>query len=662
MVGTWALVLVMLASLWPLSAAQAQYPARAAADGWAQAQSGRVAVRLVAAPVAMGDLAEIRAALDVKLAPGWKTYWRAPGDAGLPPAFEWKGSANFADATIDYPPPRRHSVLGVDTIGYEDRVVFPLRIKPAQPGAAMNLDVRAHLLVCADICVPEKFDLTLGLPAGAAVPSPDANLVARAFSSVPGDGRAVGLRLESLEAKGIFIRAVVAADPPLNAPDLFVESPGGEAFAKPVLAPLDGGRMEMRLNVTDVVIDKLDLAGAALRVTLVDGDRSADFSAVAAPLADLPRLASNGPAASAASNGPAALAASNQFLAMIGAALLGGLILNVMPCVLPVLSLKLLAAAQYGGAERSRARAGFLASSAGILVSFLALAAAAAGLKAAGAAVGWGVQFQQPWFLALMIAVTALFAANLFGLFEIVLPRFVADRFDGGGDSGLSGAFATGAFATLLATPCSAPFLGTAVGFALAAGTMEIFVIFAALGVGMAAPYLAAAAFPGFATALPKPGRWMLTVRRALGVALLGTAVWLGTVLAAQIGWTRAETAPTSGVRWAAFDESAITAAVASGKIVFVDVTAEWCVTCKANKRLVLDRGAAAAALAGPNILALRADWTRPDEAISRFLARYGRYGVPFNIVYGPKAPQGSPLPEILTESAVLAALAEAGL
>lgn len=617
----------------------------AAADGWVAAPSTPISARLIAAPAAVGDLSEIRAGLEVKLGDGWKTYWRAPGDAGLPPAVTWKGSENLAAAEMDYPAPIRFTILGIETVGYAKHVVLPLRLTPAQPGQPLRLRAEADLLVCADICVPEKFALALDLPAGTAQPSPHFADVARAFSAIPGDGRGAGLRLESVEAAGAAVRAVVAADQPLAAPDLFIETEPYLAFGAPKIKALAAGRWELRATAAAPPKDA-NLTGASLRLTLVDGERSADFTQTAAPLT------------APLNDAPAA----TGLLAMLGAALLGGLILNVMPCVLPVLSLKLLGAAQYGGADRTRVRAGFLATAAGIVVSFLVLAVGTAGLKAAGAAVGWGVQFQQPLFLGFMMAVTALFAANLLGLFEIPLPRFLADSIGGREGGGLGGAFATGAFATLLATPCSAPFLGAAVGFALAAGTPEIFAIFTALGVGMAAPYLVTAAFPGAAAALPRPGRWMLTVRRVMGLALFGATVWLGSVMWAQVGGVeRAVAATESGVRWVPFDEAAIPRLTAEGKIVLVDVTADWCVTCQANKKLVLNRGAAAEKLAGANVVAMRADWTRPDETIARYLARHGRYGIPFNIVYGPKAPQGLPLSELLTESAVLAALAQAG-
>ena len=328
-------------------------------------------------------------------------------------------------------------------------------------------------------------------------------------------------------------------------------------------------------------------------------------------------------------------------------------------------------------------------------------------------AVGWGIQFQQPLFLAFMALLLTFFACNLFGFFEILLPSGLSSAMADQGGQGLTGSFATGAFATLLATPCSAPFLGVAVGFALARGAGEIYLVFAALGLGLALPYLLVAALPGLASRLPRPGAWMTHLRRLLGLALAGTAVWILTVLAAQVGpqlaalsavllgllglalWFRARAgdrmtgrlaspvlagllalavllAPFAGPQvrarevaqsesaWAQLDLQAVDAAVAAGQVVLVDVTADWCLTCQVNKKLVLDKQEVVGRLADDGVLLQRGDWTSPDQEISDYLATFGRYGIPFNAVYGPAAPDGIALPELLTVEAVLQALDKA--
>ena len=656
-------------------------PARAAgASDWFVTDQGRV--RLVAAQPFVGDDAAVELGLEFELAPHWKIYWRSPGDAGYPPRLDWAGSANLAAADLAWPAPERFSVLGLETMGYEGHVVLPIHARVTRTGAPLALHTALAYLTCSEICVPYETALTLDLPAEP-VPGPGFGaLIARFAARVPGDGRGVGLALGAAVLRPgnpAALELAVKSDRPLGRPDAFIEGADGVSFGAPEARAATQDETMLRLPAYGEHAALEALAGKTLAVTLVDGERAMTGTIV--PEGGAPRL------------GLAAL------LPMLGIALLGGLILNVMPCVLPVLSLKLLGAIEHGAAPRRAVRIGFLATAAGILLSFAAMALTMIALTRAGIAVGWGMQFQAPIFLAAMAALLTLFAANLWGFFEVSLPAALA----GPAARGALGNVATGAFATLLATPCSAPFLGTAVGFALAAGPMEIVGIFLALGVGFAAPYLAVAALPGLARLLPRPGRWMVAVRRLLGLALAATAAWLVSVLAAESGEiaaavlaallfaliaafallragmvrrgaaaalivaaalaplaSRAPQSHASDARWRAFDEASLGPLVHDGHVVFVDVTADWCLTCKVNERLVLDSATVRKELDAPGVVAMRADWTRPDPVIADYLKRFGRYGIPFNAVYGPGAPAGVALPEILTADAVGAALRKA--
>lgn len=677
-------------------------PAWAAASAWDNHEFARA--RLVSAVAAVGELQELRLGMQFKLNPHWKTYWRSPGDAGLPAKIEWGGSENLAEAQVLWPVPERHTLLGIETLGYENELLLPILVRPKTPGRPMRLRAEVDYLVCEVICVPARAVLALDLPAGAAVPSQFVDLVDRWRNKVPGDGAAAGIRIERAAlvgtgAAGELAVAVVAREP-LAKPDLFVEGPPGFHFGRPrarLNADGSGGTLFLPVSVDKAAL--ASLIGADATLTFVDGTRTAEATLKIAP-------------GGAGDRAPDAVPASLGWMLLV--ALLGGLILNLMPCVLPVLSLKLLSVVGHGGGARAEVRIGFIAASAGILASFLLLAGFVLALRAGGMAVGWGIQFQQPVFIVAMALIVTLFACNLFGLFEISGPRWAfAAAETKAANHGVLGHFLTGGLATLLATPCSAPFLGTAVGFALARGPVEIVAIFIALGLGLALPYLAVAAFPGLATRLPRPGRWMRHFRWLLGMGLAATAIWLLTVLAAQrdagVAWTmggilglvalvlavggtlapqgrryalRAAAAgalgaivyagllaepapggtqPAAAGQWRKFDEAAIPALIAQGQVVFVDVTADWCITCQANKTLVLNRGRVAERLGGKDVVAMRADWTRPDPAIAAYLSKFGRYGIPFNVVYGPKAPMGIPLPELLTSDAVLAALYAAG-
>ncbi len=418
---------------------------------------------------------------------------------------------------------------------------------------------------------------------------------------------------------------------------------------------------------------------------------------------DAPAVASPANAATGAAQPPTmpapSPAAPPSLPAILLLALLGGFILNGMPCVLPILSLKLFGLVQASGKSKRSIRIGALATTAGILVSFWALAGAAVLARQAGAAIGWGVQFQQPGFVAFLTVVVLLFSLNLWGLFEIPLPARLARLGDAGASAGagdgLAGHFASGLFATLMATPCSAPFLGTALSFALGQSGGTIFAVLTAVGAGLAIPYLLLAAAPAAAKWMPRPGTWMVTLRGVMGFLLAGAVVWLIFVLAGQIDsvslalfelgllglsfflWLRqraeqerratglwwllaaatavgliafAGRATTAArqpadvsapavqgpVSWIPFDRAEAERLSAAGRLVFLDITADWCVTCKVNERIVLNAPEVIAAFRSHDVLPMKADWTNRDDGIARFLAEHGRYGIPFYMLYRP--------------------------
>lgn len=668
-------------------------PGIAAAATSPSAGTEYMQARLVSAVDAVGNLDTAQLGVELTMKPGWKTYWRSPGDAGAPPRLDWDGSSNLADATLSYPAPRLYTLLGLRMEGYSDKVVLPVLARIKTPGQPMALRLTLDALVCAELCVPQTMTLALDLPAGAAVPGKEAQEIARFVSQVPGDGAAAGFTIappaEVAHAGGRAIRIEVDAREPFTVPEVLLEVETQASFGAPVIELSQGGRHASAiLPMADDVGGSL--AGKAMTITVIDGGRAAEVQAVVA--------------------GTGAPAAATRGLpAMLALAVLGGFILNLMPCVLPVLSMKLFSVVKSGGAAPARIRAEFLVTAAGIIVSFLVIAAALIALKAAGRTVGWGIQFQQPVFIAVMVMVVTLFACNLLGLFEVVLPSGLTNRLGRpSGGSSLGGSFASGLFATLLATPCSAPFLGTAVAFALSGGPIEIAAVFLALGIGLALPYLAVALRPQVASRMPRPGKWMATLRQVLGGAMALTAVWLLVIAAGQIGValalsiggvalaivavlalsarfpmgirqftpvlvavlvamgvaapllqgaeaTRGPVVAEGSIDWVPFNRDQVRTLVAQGRTVFVDVTADWCLTCQVNARLVLNRQPVAGRVG--TTVAMKADWTLPNPGISAFLASHGRFGIPFNVVFGPGAPGGVVLPELLTEGTVLSAI-----
>ncbi|HIJ64046.1 MAG TPA: hypothetical protein HPQ04_15245, partial [Rhodospirillaceae bacterium] len=384
------LLAALLSVLSPLAAGAAAGADGEGASAWAVNDQGRL--RLLSAVTATGDSGTVQLGLEFHLRPGWKIYWRSPGDAGFPPSIDWKGSDNLADAVVSWPAPHRFSVSDLETMGYKDEVILPIVVRVNDTAQPLALRAAVDYLTCDVTCVPRHAELSLDLPAGVAEASIHAHAISRFLAQVPGDGARQGLTLVSAEAtEDGLLKVEVSASPPLLHPDLFVERADQMQFGKPKVRLERGGRRAVfKLTPVDHTGEG-DLLDKPVTLTLVDGGRGMEAVTALTPPEVGPPLA--------------------KLAGMMGIALLGGFILNLMPCVLPVLSLKVLALIGHGGAERRAIRSGFLATAAGIVASFMVLAVVTSLIKLAGSAVGWGVQFQQPLFLVPMVAVMTLFAA-----------------------------------------------------------------------------------------------------------------------------------------------------------------------------------------------------------------------------------------------------------
>lgn len=637
----------------------------------------------------------VQGLLEVKLDTNWKTYWRSPGEAGVAPTINWDMSSNIANVDWQWPLPKRYEFLGVETLGYKHDVIFPLSIHIKDMNKPVFLSGKLTMSSCTSICVLTDYELTFDFIPNQLMPSSEAMfLYNKGETQVPKSSPTVTLNTLSYDKEKKQITVVATNTTGWQQPDVIIDGDTQAAkdtsFLKPTTTIKDN-TLYATLPVTSW-FGTPKLVGQPLHVTIGDHDIAVEITANAT---DIPvNIPSN----------------NSNLLKIIGLALLGGLILNIMPCVLPVLGMKLSSVISAQGLARRQIRTQFLASAAGIIVSFWLLAAFLAIMKLSGQALGWGIQFQNPWFISAMIAITVLFGANMLGLFEIRLSSNTNTWLATKGDNSHLGHFIQGMFATLLATPCSAPFLGTAVAFALGADLVTLFAIFTALAIGMAAPWLLIALFPQLATLMPKPGVWMDRIKTLFGLMMLVTSVWLLSLMTsffnAVIVWGlgavilvvllclvgrkkgRKAVAITLAVmllgvaaslitasltankwatplpadhHWIPLDTSKIATEVAQGKTVFVDVTAQWCITCKANKIGVILQEPVYSALDNKNIVLMRGDWTKPSDYVTGFLQSHGRFGVPFNIVYGPNAPKGIELPVILSSDSVLNALKKAG-
>lgn len=669
----------------------------------------QVAVRVITAGLTAEDTQNhtgtILAGLQYKLAPGWKLYWRNPGDAGTATTVAWEPYGNIANINLLWPAPKRE-VLELEegailqSFVYEGEVILPTHIaikdtRRPTGGAPIEL----AFSVCADVCIP--YNATLTIPENStARDHTSARLINKAMQSIPQHRHPnisldQGVDLVQDAQHGYFLKTTLSGITEPESVDILVEGINGVQFKAPV-------RQE-NTWYTPITIGPGStgaLEGQRATLTVTSSQGALEHTTVLPPATQ--------------EEVPVGQNVITLML-MILYALLGGLILNIMPCVLPVLSLKILGIVKHGGAEGRTAALGLLTTAAGIITSFLVLGIIAILVKQAGYAVGWGIQFQQPLFISLLTLLVLLFALNLLGRFEFRLPAYVGGAIVKTTERAearhpLIGHFATGGFAAILATPCTAPFLGIAVGFALAQGATIMMLIFLAMGIGMAAPYLLLSVFPKYITKLPAPGPWMITVKKFLAFLLVLTALWLIWVLAQQLGTISAiilalccllvkyfieqqegamartvvkstliiisvvlaltlpsqyaESAKRQQQRidaiWQPFKESDIQSLVRSGRVVFVDVTADWCATCKVNKLLVLHRDPVSNRLAQRDVIAMHADITTSQPHIIRFLKKYGRSGIPFNIVYGPSTPNGTILPTLLSTERVLEAIEQA--
>ncbi|WP_277850409.1 protein-disulfide reductase DsbD family protein [Moellerella wisconsensis] len=664
----------------------------AADSGWlTEKNNSHAAVRLLSSAPINGH---IELLLDIKLAQGWKTYWRSPGEGGIAPEIKWQSPVEASQWF--WPTPHRFDVAGISTQGYSGDVSLPIELKVSE--SLKSLAGVLTLSTCSNVCVLTDYPFELDLTQSA--PGDFAWLFNQAKGTVPAEKGLVEQATVGFTGNQLVINLNKTNELSWQQPELFIDYPEGTALSVPKINS-SAQTLTAIIDVTDDWGDSApDLSGETLSFVVVDHGVSQQIKQQITP---------HGGNVIQINTSTSSLAAIPLWQ-MVAFALLGGLILNLMPCVLPVLAMKLGSILYVPQGQQQTIRRQFLLSSSGILASFWLLALFMTLLRAGQQVIGWGIQFQNPWFIGFMVLVTALFSANLLGLFEINLGSKTNTRLATLGGQGNAGHFWQGVFATLLATPCSAPFLGTAVAFALAAPIAELWLIFTALGIGMSLPWLLIAAFPAVARLLPKPGRWMNILRAVLGAMMLISCLWLISLMSAHIGYiysliiaiilllvllifiakhygyrvaamtfllfsllaagfawsTYSDNSATNrslvrdSINWQPLTQAAIDQALSENKRVFVDVTADWCVTCKANKYNVLLRDDVQQALSAPDVVALRGDWTKPSAEINQFLQQRGQVAVPFNQIYGTAIKEGKILSTLLDREELLSVLNQA--
>lgn len=649
-----------------------------------------------------------------KIEKDWHVYWKNPGDSGTPTNVKWKLPAGFSAGPVLYPFPERLPVPPLMNYGYEHEVILPIRIVPGPLSGLqeVTLEARIDWLVCKETCIPGKADLELSLPvvsAGKIFGDAEARLFKDSLERIPSKKR----RLESAELRRFQQELELDyAFPPeeawiAQARDLefFPVTPGVLKNAEPARVEIIGNKVRALWALDD------NAPGSMKTFEFALGSRSLK-KAIESSLPVQVHAVAFEPIAAARSASHAPSSNSASLIAMILFGVLGGLILNVMPCVFPVLSIKVLGFVKKAGQSHAQVRTEGLLFSAGIILSFLALAGALWAFRSAGDQIGWGFQLQNPLFVGSLAFLFFLIGLNLLGLFEI------GSRLMGLGSNArfkntYVEAFASGVLATLVATPCTAPFMGAALGFALSQPLLECLAVFFSLGLGLALPYLLFAWFPGGSRVLPKPGAWMETLKQAFSFPIFATSIWLIWVFSLQtseaatsflllglllcalgawiqhrfqrskiagpaflvliaLGWclmadqARArKTAAPSGVQasqaqerrahWETYAPGKILEAQKAGRPVFVDFTAAWCVSCQVNKKVALETSAVEQAFIARNTLLLRADWTNQNASIAETLRSFGRSGVPLYLLYPPQ-PGLDPkiLPEVLTPGLLL--------
>ena len=647
----------------------------------------------------------------LRMAPGWHTYWKFSGDAGLPTEMKWKLPPGWKIGEIQWPIPLKTIDPGdIETYGYQDEVLLMQEIRPPLKldVSSVQLAAEANWLVCEKICIPGSAILRLDLPVASSSEPANADVFARYRRLVPQNWPGPNVATASWSRVGSELRLKIISEMLAKSPpfDFFPLPEQDTIVGHPAVQSRNNNEIVFRIPLESAPKNLSSIAGLVVFAQQPNGEHRAAWQIARA--------------SAAVQTGSSALlsarpAAARGIFTFLLFGFLGGMILNLMPCVLPVISLKIFGFIQQAGQSRQKIFRSGIAFTLGIFAWFIALAVLLIALKGAGRDVTWGgFQFTNPYFVLALSVIVLVFALNLFGVFEIWLPQSVTSSLLSTSErKDYLGSFLQGVFATVLATPCTAPFLGTALGFAFTQSAVIILAMFIAIAAGMSTPYLLLSVQPAWLRLVPRPGPWMIHVKQFMGFLLLATLLFLLYILGAQRGldgamwascfllvvsiacWMKgAFVSPTatgtkrtivrvlmlilvlgSGVyligdkfqsakiasadsrlsgNWQAFTPERLQAELEQGHTVFVDFTAAWCLTCKFNEANVLEAQDVKDAFQRHGIVKLKADWTNGDPAITKLLRQFGRPGVPLYVLYPANNEEPIVFPELLTKSMLL--------
>ena len=633
-------------------------------------------IRIISPSTHTNNQNELYLGLQYKLKKGWKTYWLSPGEGGFPQNIDWSKSRNIQNIEVLWPTPYEFEILGFKSLGYFDEVVFPLKttIENIEKDISVVLDV--DYLTCKDICIPGSAHLELFIPAGTGQITEHSFIIEKSLSFIPIDNLKIsGLENVSTKASAdsdnVSIIITASSQKAFIDPKFYLDT----EFGLPVITPKINYSANYKNLKANFLIEKKLFTKKSFNLGVIIKNNNQAFK-----INNDLKIEEK----------QSKLIQNNSLIHFLLIAFVGGLILNVMPCVLPVLSIKLLSILKKPK-ERGLIRKSFAITSTGIVTSFMLLALIFIILRLIGINIGWGMQFQQPLFLLIIALILSLFALNLFGLFEFNAPSLISFKIHQKlNQTNYFSDFFNGFFATVLATPCSAPFVGTAITVAFTQSYFIMMGIFFCMGMGMAAPYILVSLFPNIVMILPKPGQWMQGIKYFLGLLLFATLIWIGSILLNHfnvffiitssillfltslilkfykkklliVAATSIIFLSLSNFAFFKFDQQIqdsnwidlttiqIDDYIQKHNILFVDITADWCATCKFNKINVINSLIVKEIFAKNNVIKIQGDWTKPNEKIEDFLQQHNKFGIPLNVMYSKFHPEGVVLSELLT-------------